>query len=228
VIRPWLLAAAVLLTGTAVAGSKPALAPGDTTYTFGVGLFTPSFTPPAPGSYELPVIDSVADHALVDAEGHATTLGRIVGDRLAVVSFIYGTCSEAAGCPLSTAVLHRLDQQLAAQPELARDVALVTISFDPTRDTPTRLAEMQKQRAKGSTWQFVSTRDEAALAPLLADFGQSISKLNYPDGAWTGTYRHVLKVYLLDRGRQVRNVYSVGYLQPELVRNDLLTLTMKE
>ena len=38
----------------------------------------------------------------------------------------------------------------------------------------------------------------------------------------------MLKVFLLDRGNHVRNIYSVGFLNPELVLNDLRTLVMEE
>jgi cytochrome c peroxidase len=200
----------------------------DANYTFAVGAFAPDYVVPAPGSYELPPIDSVSDHALVDAEGRATTLDAALGRRLAVVSFIYASCGEATGCPMSTEVLRKLDRQLSTSKALSDDVTLVTISFDPERDTPTRLVEMQKLRSAGSRWQFFTTKNEAALSPLLDDFGQQIARLRYPDGTWTGVFRHVLKVYLLDRGRRVRNVYSVGFLNPELVLADLETLRLEE
>jgi cytochrome c peroxidase len=222
-----LLSAGPAFAGEAVATDRPPITSGDVSYTFGVGSFTPEYTLPRPGSYELPPIDTVSDHAVVDAAGNATTLAKVIDGRLAVVSFIYGTCAEATGCPMSTAVLHHLDAELARDPELASNVTLVTVSFDPARDTPERLTEMQKQRSPGSTWQFLTARDEAALAPLLDDFGQSISRLRYPDGTWTGLYRHVLKVYLLDRDLRVRNIYSVGFLNPDLVKGDLETLQME-
>ncbi|HWP67565.1 MAG TPA: SCO family protein [Candidatus Limnocylindria bacterium] len=222
-----LVAAATLvaaLAGAAAAADRPALRPEDVSYTYGAAPFAPAFTPPPPGSYELPPIDTVADHAVLDADGTETTLAAVIGDRLAVVSFIYGSCAEAAGCPVSTAALHRLDRLLAADPALAREVRLVTVSFDPARDTPARMAAMRARHAPRSDWRFVTTRDAAMLQPLLDDFGQGISELRYPDGTPTGVFRHVLKVFLLDRRRRVRNVYSVGFLHPELVLNDLRTV----
>lgn len=243
-MKPFLAIAGLLAAGLAAWTPQPAAAgeatgkaasplgspviPGDAAYTFGIGAFAPTYRPPAPGSYELPPIRTVHDHGVVDSAGRDTTLGRVVDDRLAIVSFIYGTCSEAAGCPLSTAVLHRLDQRLAADPDMARRVSLVSISFDPARDTPTRLAQMEKMRAPGSTWRFLTTCDEAALQPILDDFGQSISKLTRADGSWTGQFRHVLKVYLVDSRRRVRNIYSVGYLHPDLVWNDIETLRLEK
>ena len=226
-MRVRVVVATLLLIGSARAaepGARPPLRPDDVSYTFGVGTFAPAFTPPPPGTYDLPVIDTVSDHAVLDTAGRQTTLGTAIGDRLAVVSFIYGSCAEATGCPVSTAALHRLDQLLAADPVLAHEVTLVTVSFDPARDTPARMAEMRARHAPASDWQFLTTRDAAMLQPLLDDFGQSVSPLRYPDGTPTGIFRHVLKVFLVDRRRRVRNVYSVGFLYPELVLNDLRTV----
>ena len=102
------------------------------------------------------------------------------------------------------------------------------MSFDPARDTPQRLAEMQQQRAPRID---VAVRHRRATrprsVPLLDDFGQSVPKLRCADGTWTGVYRHVLKVFLLDRDRRVRNIYSVGFLNPQLVRGDLETIRME-
>ncbi len=87
---------------------------------------------------------------------------------------------------------------------------------------------VRHHHAPRSDWQFVTTSGEAELAPLLADFDQQVARLRFPDGAWTGLYRHVLKVFLLDRRRRVRNVYSTGFLHAALVVNDLRTLAAEE
>ncbi len=219
-----------LLAGAA-RGGEPAqperlhgVDPAALTYTYGIGGFAPEYEPPAPGTYTLPVVATVRDHAVVTADGRDTTLFALTRDRLAVVAFVYTTCIEPTGCPLSLAVLHDLDRRLAADPALAGRATLVTLSFDPERDTPARMAVMRRFHEPKTDWQFVTTRDETQLAPLLTDFGQPVAKLRYPDGAWSGLYRHVLKVFLLDERHDVRNVYSTGMLDPALVLNDLRTL----
>ena len=204
-----------------------AVDPAELTYTYAVGGFVPEYTPPAPGSYALPTIDTVTDHPLLDADGRPSTLFALTRGRLAVVAFVYTTCIEATGCPLSLAVLHRLDRAIAADAELARRVTLVTISFDPERDTPARMAVMRSFHAPASDWRFATTRSETELAPLLADFDQPVAKLRFADGAWSGLFRHVLKVFLLDGRSQVRNVYSVGLLDATLVLTDLRTLLLE-
>jgi cytochrome c peroxidase len=200
--------------------------PSEAAYTYAVGAFRPEYTPPAPGTYVLPPIATISDHALLDEKGRTTRLFTVVRDRVAVVAFVYTACREAAGCPVSFAVLHGLDRAIAADRALAGRVRLITISFDPERDTPARMASTRRMHRPRSDWRFVTTRDEAALAPLLADFDQPVAKLRYVDGTWTGLFRHVLKVFLVDREHRVRNVYSTGFLNPALVVNDVKTVLL--
>ena len=189
-----------------------------------LGGFAPEYTVPAVGTYELPPIQTVTDHALLDEEGRETTLFDAARGRVAIVAFVYTTCAEATGCPLSTAVLHRLDRTIAEDPALRERVALVSVSFDPERDTPARMRAERALHAPRGTWRFLTTRDGRMLDPVLADFGQRVAKLTRTDGSWSGLFRHVLKVFLVDDARRVRNVYSVGFLHAELVLNDVRTV----
>ena len=223
------LAALVALAGPVVAADVAApdlrgIDPAALGYTYAVGTFAPEYAPPPPGSYTLPVIETVRDHPLVDADGRPTTLFALKGGRVAVVAFIYTTCVDVAGCPLGNAVLKRIDHALAAEPSLARQARLITVSFDPERDTPARMARVRALYRPSASWRFLTTRGEDDLRPLLEDFGQPVAKLRFADGRWSGLFRHVLKVFLLDRENRVRNIYSVGFLGPELVLNDIRTL----
>ena len=223
--RRTLAVALLLVAGSAWAGdAPPRIDPSEVAYTYGVGGFVPDYEPPAPGTYALPPIDTVEDHPLLDADGRATSLFQVTADRLAIVAFVYTTCVETAGCPASMALLHRLDGALAGDPTLAAAVRLVAISFDPERDTPARLTTVRRVHQPATDWLFATTRDEATLAPLLADFDQPVAKLRFADGRWTGLFRHVLKVFLVDRAHRVRNVYSAGFLHPALVLNDARTV----
>jgi cytochrome c peroxidase len=208
----------------APAPARPPVRPDDASYTYTVGPFAPEYEAPPAGSYALPVIDRVADHGLLDSSGAPTSLAALKGDRLAVVAFVYTTCAEAAGCPLAEAIMQRLDRRLADDPALAQQVRLLTISFDPERDTPARMATTRAAFAPKTDWAFLTTAGDAQLAPLLDDFGQPVAKLTYEDGTWTGLYRHVLKVFVLDGQNRIRNIYSTGLMNPELVMNDVRTL----
>jgi cytochrome oxidase Cu insertion factor (SCO1/SenC/PrrC family) len=227
VTRAWAGLALLALAATGARAEERAVRPEDLAYVYGVGRFTPEYTPPAPGTYELPPVDDVTDHPLVGSDGRPTTLYALTRGRVAVVAFVYTTCAEATGCPVSTGLLHRLDGDVAADPVLRQRVRLVTLSFDPERDTPARLASVRSLHEPRTDWAFATAPDEARLAPLLSDFGQPVARLRFDDGRWTGLYRHVLKVFLVDQQHRVRNVYSTGFLHPELILNDVRTVLLE-
>jgi cytochrome oxidase Cu insertion factor (SCO1/SenC/PrrC family) len=99
-------------------------------------------------------------------------------------------------------------------------VRLVSVSFDPANDTPARMAELRALMEPKADWRFLVAADAADNARLLADYGQDVTILG--DGA----LRHVLKVFLVDDERRVRNVYSAGMLNPDLVLADVATLSI--
>jgi len=183
-----------------------------------------AFQVPLAGSYDLPVVDLVRDHPVIDSSGEATTLFALKRGRLAVMAFVYTSCPETEGCPLSQSILYRLDRALAADTALGKRVSLVSLSFDAARDTPEKLAAFRHGQRPQSDWHFVTTRGGPELTDLLDDFNQSVVPLRDAEGRFTGRYRHVLKIFLLDEENRVRNVYSSGLLSPELVLADLQTL----
>jgi len=144
------------------------------------------------------------------------------------VAFVYTNCHEVTGCPFSLGVMQRLDRVIAAEPELAHAVRLITVSFDPTRDGPAKLSALRALHKPKTDWLFATTGTERELESILADFDQPLAKLRFEDGSWSGVFRHVLKVFLLDAQDEIRNVYSVGFLNPELVIGDLRTLVMEK
>jgi len=178
---------------------------------------------PAPGSYELPPIDRVSEHELLSAAGEPAPLLGLARGEAALVSFVYLSCPDA--CPLATATLHRLDRMLAEDAELAPRVQLVTVSFDPSRDTPERMRELALGLRPKGRWRFLTTSDPARLAPVLEDFGQDAVWIPGPDDERSpDRLRHVLKVFLVDAQRRVRNIYSTGMMDVRLVLNDLRTV----
>lgn len=184
----------------------------------------PLYDPPQSGTYDLPAIRRVSEHRLVGTDGKRAPILGLAPGRAAVVSFIYTNCSDAAGCPLSLAVMQRLDATLAARPDLARRVRLVTVSFDPARDTPARMKELRGSLGPKGDWRFFTAPDAPALAPVLLDFGQDAAPLVTKNGKETRAIGHVLKVFLVDGRGDVRNIYSTGLLDERLLLNDLLTV----
>jgi len=187
----------------------------------------PQFTPPAPGTYALPAIDTVGDHQFIDSSGRVVNLFDLSKDKVAIVSFMYTACGDVGGCPLAAAVLQQVDLLLNERPPLAERVSLVSVSFDPERDTPTHLAEVRERINPHTNWYFLTSTAPESLQPVLADFNQPVAKLWQEDGMWSGQFRHVLKVFLLDPNHQVRNIYSTGFFNAQLVLNDIETVLLE-
>jgi cytochrome c peroxidase len=187
-----------------------------------------NFTPPPPGTYTLPPIDSVTDHTLLNSDGQSVRLADLTAGKIAVISFMYTSCADVGGCPLAAAVLQQIDQLLAQRPRLAEQVVLLSISFDPERDTPARLADIRRAIAPRTNWYFLTTSTSSQLQPILTDFNQPAMKLWNEHGDWSGLFRHVLKVYLLDSSYNVRNIYSTGFMSAQLTINDIETILLEK
>lgn len=206
------LAGAALLAGSAFGAPGEHAAPA---------AGAARFEAPAPGTYQLPPIDRVGQHHLLGTRGVAEPLIGLADGELALISFVYLNCGEA--CPLATAMLHRLDGELAKDAALSKRVELVTVSFDPQRDTPEKMRALRERLGPKGRWRFLTAANDAALRPVLADFGQDSvwipGEANAPD-----SLRHVLKVFVVDANGAVRQIYSTGYLDSRLVIADLRTL----
>ncbi|HEV8530600.1 MAG TPA: SCO family protein [Methylomirabilota bacterium] len=188
------------------------------------GVFSPAFTPPAAGSYELPAVKRVPGVVLKDLAGRPVSTRHVTAGKVAVVSFIYTTCPERLGCPLASLALQELQAKLKDE-GLSRHAMLLSISFDPVRDTPGQLAKYARiYGADPRLWRFMTAPSERALDHVLDSYGQDRAAVYDEQGRFTGRYRHVLKVFLVDPAGYIRNVYSAGFLVPDLVLNDIKTV----
>ncbi len=185
------------------------------------------FTPPPPGSYRLPTLGTASDGPVVDSTGQARTLYDVYGDKVVVLSFVYTRCSDVNGCPLATFVLSRLQERLRAA-GLDRQVRLVSFSFDPGHDTPEVLETYAGHfRKPGADWTFVTSPRAADLDELLSAYDQWVIRDYDEDGRFLGTISHVLRVFLIDPERRIRNIYSVSFLHADTVINDVETLLLE-
>lgn len=185
------------------------------------------FTPPAAGSYTLQHIQRVGDFALLDERGRSVRLGALLRDRITLLTFFYTHCADPLGCPLAFGVMHGLRERARADPRLA-GVQFVSISLDPERDTPAVLAKYAMEFAgdRGPPWRFLGGRSIAQLQPMLEDFGQDVSIESTGGVAHRRLIHHMLKMFLVDEQGSVREIYSLAFMQPPVVLEDLRTLAL--
>ncbi len=186
------------------------------------------FVPPPAGSYALPPLGLAADGEVLDSTGTPARVYDLLGDKIVVLSFIYTTCNDVNGCPLASHVLRGVQNRLLETPELIDGVRLVSFSFDPRHDTPEVLTDYSGFfRKPDFDWRFITCRSDEQLAPVLDGYGQWVIKDYDEAGNYLGTMSHVLRVYLIDRARQIRNIYSVSFLHADTLLNDIRTLQLE-
>jgi cytochrome oxidase Cu insertion factor (SCO1/SenC/PrrC family) len=96
----------------------------------------------------------------------------LIKGKTVAINFIFTTCT--ASCPPLTATFRRV-QQDAAQRGL--DVKLISISVDPTVDTPERLLAFAQKYNAEPGWTFV-TGDKSEIDTLLKGLGVAITNKN--------------------------------------------------
>lgn len=187
------------------------------------------FEPPAPGSYALNRFQTAPDGRVLDIKGREHSLYDLTQGTISLVSFVYLTCGDVNGCPLAMSVFFDIHDASLKLPGLRDDVQLVTISFDPARDTVEAIeAFAYPVTSDGSAdrklqWHVLTTSGTEALAPILDGYGQVVDRSDDQE-----TISHLLRMYLVDRDGVIRNVYGLGFLDPRLLMTDIETLLMEE
>jgi protein SCO1/2 len=187
------------------------------------------FVPPAAGSYQLQRIQSVSDAMLLDTSARARHLVDATRGKVTLLTFFYASCTDPLGCPFAYGTLHRLRAQLSPEPGVRNRVRFVSVSLDPSHDTPQALSDYARGRVPDAAieWQFLTARSIRELLPVLDDFGQDVSVEVDDRGRPTRALHHMLKMFLIDRRGTVREIYSLAYLQPQVIANDVKTLLME-
>lgn len=196
-----------------------------------VQVLAPGYSPlaypaPPPSTYDLPVLFDAADGDVVRDDGDAVRLHDLLEGRVTVLSFMYTRCDDVNGCPLAMAVFHQLKNRFGADENLRDAVQLITFSFDPEHDTPEVMAKQRAMHTRDGAfnWRFVTTSSDETLAPILRGYDQTIMRRPEAAGVSAGPFSHILRVFLIDEQRRVRNIYSVAFLHADTLANDILTV----
>ena len=188
------------------------------------------YDPPVPGSYTLPVVKVAPEGAIIDSAGRSLNLRDLTHGRITVLSFIYTRCAASKACPYATGVLTQLHTLSADDKGLAKNMRLVSMSFDPDYDTPPRLAaysEAMREEKSGCEWRFATAKSRAELESILNAYGQAVDKRSNPNDP-QGPLYHILRIFLNDREGHIRNIYSSATLDPRLIVADVKTLLLED
>jgi cytochrome c peroxidase len=196
--------------------STEILAPGYTKLTFEA---------PKPGAYTLSSYNAAKNGNIIDSSGSSKTLHDIYENKIILLNFMYSTCTDVNGCPLATAVFHKIRNILNKNPSVGKNVSLVSLSFDPQNDTH----DVMKLYGSGTSsgvvdWKFLTTNSYKDLDPILNNYSQRIIKDYDENGKYLGSISHILRVFLIDKDKKIRNIYSVSFLHSDVLINDIKTL----
>jgi cytochrome oxidase Cu insertion factor (SCO1/SenC/PrrC family) len=218
--------------GAAAAGAALSLAAGAACGTEDPGKAAAprmEFVPPPAGSYKLQRIQPVSDAVFLDGAGHAVRLSVLTQGKITLLTFFYTYCVDPLGCPFAHTTLADLRNRVTGDRSLAGRVRFVSVSLDPTHDTPAAVANYGRGFSVDPTfeWRFLTARRVPELLPVLDDFGQDVSVDIDEQGRATRALHHMLKMFLIDARGEVREIYTLAFLQPQVMFNDIKTLALE-
>lgn len=160
--------------------------------------------------------DDMPDAALIDQTDRRRSLSEWRGTPV-LVTFIYTRCPLPNYCPLMDRHFVSIQKSVAADPALAGQLRLISISFDTEHDTPEVLAAHAKTLgADTSTWTFL-TGDRVTVDRLAARFGVGV--IRGPEGETEIT--HNLRTALFAADGTLVSIYPGSDWAPPIVLADL-------
>ena len=145
----------------------------------------------------LAIGEPVPDFRLTDQKGRSVRLSDMRG-KVVAVSFVYTSCALPDFCLRIANNFGVLQKRFKAQ--LGRDLVLLTVTFDPVRDTPEVLARYASRwDADPASWHFL-TGPAPDVQRVCRLFGVDF----FPD---EGLMNHSLHTAIIDRqGKMVANI----------------------
>ncbi|SDE02836.1 protein SCO1/2 [Paenibacillus sp. UNCCL117] len=168
------------------------------------------------------VLQKAPDFKLQNLDGREVTLADTAG-KAKLIYFYFSTCPDV--CPPSTFTLSKIQNELIKQGAFGTKTALLSITFDPTKDTPERLKEFSgRYNPDYKGWYFLRG-DEKETVELARKFGVLVEKDTKND-SWT----HTNLFLLVDGKGDLRTYYSAHdeNLDVQKVAADLIKISKEK
>ena len=146
---------------------------------------------------ELPSLFPVPNAQLIDENGKPVALDEMKG-KVTVYDFIFTNCSGI--CPIMSRNMQLLTQKVPKD----APVRFVSISVDPTRDTPETLRAYAKRFRKDDRWVFL-TGDRDAIIKLSVEGFKLAAGPPEPGGE---AFMHSSKFAVADKQGVIREYYG--------------------
>src|SRR5215216_3350583 len=130
---------------------------------------TPSPTPPSDAAVSFTSAKIPNTHILDQNGKQLSFYNDLIKGKTVAINFIFTTCTTV--CPPLTATFRKVQQNAA---ERGLPLQLISISVDPTVDTPERLHAFAEKYNAGPGWTFV-TGDKSEIDSLLNGLGAAVT-----------------------------------------------------
>lgn len=172
-------------------------------------------------SLDVDAVLTDTSYTLVNQDSSSVAFPDAFVGKPVLLGTIYTNCPNV--CPKITANMKNIRDQL----DDPSAVQFVSVTFDPHRDTPSRLAEYQTQFGLDDTdWQFL-TGDRETIGRLMdrLDVRHTIEGTDreFPeaDTAESYIFTHSNQITLIDSQGRVRAEYAGSQTPPKLIVSDL-------
>jgi len=148
-----------------------------------------------PEKQTLPIEKAAPAFELTDLDDQKVTLESTNG-KARIVYFYFANCPDV--CPPTTFLLSQVQEQLKAEDKLGTKAELISITFDPVRDTPEVIRAFAKRNfADLNGWRFLRG-DEVNTMQIARDFGIGVIKNE------DGSFSHSNVITIVDKNGQIR------------------------
>ena len=152
----------------------------------------------------LPVLAELPRFSLVDEDGKPFGKPDMAG-RVWIADFVFTSCADA--CPRLQEKMKRIQDRLVP-PEQGGEIALLSISVDPERDTPARLKEYGETfGARRGLWKSLTGAQKEVENTVVRGFHTAMAKMPRDDST-AFDIMHGERLVLVDRQGRLRGFYD--------------------
>lgn len=167
---------------------------------------------------------AVPEFSFIERDGRRITLSDLKS-KVWIVNFIYTNCPDT--CPIQSAQMRQIQEDFQNE----KDLRLVSITVDPTRDTPQVLSQYAKRfSADPARWFFLTGEKETIYKFAQDGFRLGAVELPHEKRPESGaTHTHSPRFVVIDRDAQIRGYYvSTDAEAMKRLRRDLKVLLGSE
>ncbi|HUJ28587.1 MAG TPA: SCO family protein [Myxococcales bacterium] len=164
---------------------------------------------------ELPVLAELPQFSLTDEDGKPFGKPDMAG-RVWIADFVFTSCADA--CPRLQQKMKKIQDRLVP-PEQGGQVALLSISVDPERDTPTKLKEYGAIfGARPGLWKSLTGAQQEVEKTVVRGFHTAMAKMPREGDPTAFDIMHGERLVLVDRQGRLRGFYDADD-QDKLLRD---------